>query len=143
MFESLKHLLSDYYMLYLKTQNYHWNFAGKDFFMWHQEFEKQYRDLADVIDTTAELIRGLGYKAPANFETYTKYTSLKGGNEDYSREEMIADITNDHDKLLITLDKVFHIAEEMQDQVIMDFTINRMSYHRKTIWMLKSSKMNY
>jgi starvation-inducible DNA-binding protein len=140
MFENLRHLLSDYYMLYLKMQNYHWNLEGKDFLIWHQEFEKQYRDLADVIDITAELIRGLGYKAPANFETYTKYTSIKAGNENYNSEEMVSDIANDHDKLLITLEKVFHKSEEIQDQVIMDFVINRMSYHRKILWMLKSSQ---
>lgn len=142
MFENLNKLLSDYYMLYLKTQNYHWNFEGKDFFVWHPEFGKQYANLAEAIDTTAELIRGLGYKAPANFESYIKHTSLTAGNENYSPEEMLNDITHDHAKLLVTLQNVLETAQNLKDEVIIGFVIERMIYHKKILWMLKSSGNN-
>ena len=140
MFENLRNLLSDYYFLYLKTQNYHWNFEGKDFFVWHPEFGRQYEDLAKVIDTTAELIRGLGHKAPANFDTYIRYTSLIPGNEEYNSEEMLEDITHDHRRLLITLQNVLQTAQNIGDEVIIDFVIGQMTYHRKVLWMLKSSQ---
>ena len=140
MFETLRNLLSDYYMLYLKAQNYHWNFEGQDFFVWHKQFEEQYKDFSEAIDTTAELIRGLGYKAPANFETYIKYTSLKPGNEEYSSKEVLEDITRDHEKVLITLQNVLQVAGENKDEVVIDFVVQRMTYHRKTLWMLRSSQ---
>lgn len=47
--EALKNLLSDYYMLYLKTQNYHWNVEGQNFHGLHMQFEEQYKNLADAI----------------------------------------------------------------------------------------------
>ena len=140
MFENLRKLLSDYYMLYLKAQNYHWNFEGQDFFVWHKQFEEEYSDIAEAIDTVAELIRGIGYKAPANFETYIKYSSLKPGKEDYSSKEMIENITSDHEKVLITLQDLIEVAQEEKDEVITDFVIQRMTYHRKRLWMMKSSR---
>jgi starvation-inducible DNA-binding protein len=63
--DSLKVLLIDSYALYFKTQNYHWNVEGPEFASLHLLFEEQYQDLAESIDTTAELIRGLGQKVPA------------------------------------------------------------------------------
>ncbi len=63
MVESLKVLLIESYALYFKTQNYHWNVEGPEFASLHLLFEEQYQDLAESIDTTAELIRGLGQKA--------------------------------------------------------------------------------
>lgn len=42
----LSKLLADSYLLYLKTQNYHWNVTGKMFQPLHTLFEEQYLELA-------------------------------------------------------------------------------------------------
>ena len=42
----LTKLLASTYALYLKTQNYHWNVKGMDFFSLHVMFEKQYEEFA-------------------------------------------------------------------------------------------------
>ena len=70
--EGLKNVLADNYALYLKTQNYHWNVEGPNFKGLHSLFEEQYTDLAEAIDTVAELIRGLGEKAPAHLILISK-----------------------------------------------------------------------
>ena len=44
--DSLKIVLADSYVLYLKTQNYHWNVTGPHFKSLHMLFEEQYTDLA-------------------------------------------------------------------------------------------------
>ncbi len=43
--QSLSKLLADSYVLYLKTQNYHWNVTGKMFQPLHSLFEEQYTDI--------------------------------------------------------------------------------------------------
>ena len=55
--EGLMHYLADIYLLYLKTQNFHWNVRGPNFQALHQFFEAEYQELAAAIDTLAERIR--------------------------------------------------------------------------------------
>ena len=43
--DSLKSVLANSYVLYLKTQNYHWNVTGPNFKSYHLMFEEQYNDL--------------------------------------------------------------------------------------------------
>ena len=42
----LNKLLADSYILYLKTQNYHWNVTGQMFQSLHLLFENQYQEQA-------------------------------------------------------------------------------------------------
>lgn len=137
--EALKSVLADNYMLYLKTQNYHWNVEGPRFRTLHLMFEEQYKELADAIDTTAELIRGLGDKAPGTFEAYSRHASIKSGNENASADQMISELIADHDKIQKILVKALDIAQKEHDEVITGFLIERLTVHRKAAWMLKSS----
>lgn len=136
---ALKTVLADSYALYLKTQNYHWNVEGKNFFSLHSMFEAQYAELADVVDTLAELIRGLGEKVPASFDAFAKQTSIKSGNENLSAEEMLEELTDDQLTIQKTLNNALSIFQKEGDEVVVGFLIERLTAHRKTHWMLKSS----
>ena len=136
--EELKNVLADNYALYLKTQNYHWNVEGPNFNGLHLLFEGQYIDLAGAIDTVAELIRALGEKAPGTFDSYIKRTSIKSGNENASAEEMVKELAEDQALIQKTLQKCLELAQKVGDEVIAGFTIERLTFHRKASWMLKS-----
>jgi starvation-inducible DNA-binding protein len=136
---SLKAVLADSYALYLKTQNYHWNVEGKNFYSLHSMFEAQYTELADVVDMVAELIRGLGEKVPASFDAFSKQTSIKSGNENLSAEEMLKELTNDQMLIQKTLNNALSIFEKEGDEVVAGFLIDRLTAHRKAHWILKSS----
>jgi starvation-inducible DNA-binding protein len=43
-------ILADTYILYTKTQNFHWNIVDNRFYSLHLFLEKQYEELADAID---------------------------------------------------------------------------------------------
>ena len=137
--ETLKSVLADNYMLYLKTQNYHWNVDGPRFKGLHLMFEEQYKELAEAIDTVAELIRGLGEKAPGTFDAYNKNTVIKSGNENATAEQMIKDLSDDQEAIQKTLHKALDAAQKANDEVVAGFLIERLTVHRKTAWMLKSS----
>lgn len=62
--DGLSRLLSDTYVLYLKTHNFHWNVTGPQFRTLHLMFEEQYNELALAVDSIAERIRALGFPAP-------------------------------------------------------------------------------
>ncbi len=137
--DALKNVLADNYALYLKTQNYHWNVEGPNFKGLHSLFEEQYTDLSGAIDTVAELIRGLGEKAPGTFDTYIKRTSIKSGNENASAQQMVKDLLEDQTLIQKTLQQCLEIAQKAGDEVVSGFMIERLTFHRKTSWILKSS----
>lgn len=41
----LNEFLADLNVFYRKLQNYHWNIAGKNFFVIHQKLEEYYDDI--------------------------------------------------------------------------------------------------
>ncbi len=137
--EALKTVLADNYALYLKTQNYHWNVEGPNFKGLHLLFEEQYTDLAEAIDTVAELIRGSGEKAPGTFDSYIKKTSIKSGNENASAQQMVKELAEDQALIQKTLQQCLEIAQKAGDEVVAGFMIERLTFHRKASWMLKSS----
>ncbi len=137
--DALKDVLADNYALYLKTQSYHWNVEGANFRGLHLLFEEQYTDLATAIDTTAELIRGLGEKAPGTFEAYARATSIKPGDENAHAEQMVGELREDQSAIQKTLQAVLEAAQAAGDEVVAGFMIERLTVHRKAAWMLRSS----
>lgn len=135
--KSLEVVLADSYALYLKTQNYHWNVEGSNFLALHALFEDQYSDLAKAIDEVAELIRGLGAKAPGTFSAYMKLTTL-GDAESSDGRSMLQDLLNDQARLTTTLNKALAAAQDVNDEVVISFITDRLTVHRKNAWMLKS-----
>ena len=137
--EALKIVLADNYALYLKTQNYHWNVEGPHFKSLHLLFEEQYTDISMAIDTVAELIRGLGEKAPATFDAYIKNTSIKSGDENATADDMVKELAEDQAKIQKTLQSALEAAQKAEDEVVAGFMIERLTVHRKAAWMLRSS----
>jgi hypothetical protein len=74
---ALAKVLSDTFVLYLKTHNFHWNVEGPQFLGLHEMFEKQYRDLWNSIDDIAERIRALGQPAPGTTEKFKELAEIK------------------------------------------------------------------
>lgn len=135
----LKKVLADSYALYLKTQNYHWNVEGPYFKPLHLLFEEQYTDLASAIDEIAELIRGLGEKAPGTFKAYQEITAIADGNENQSANQMVEDLIADQNLITKTLQAALQAAQEAGDEVVIGVLVERMTVHRKNQWMLRSS----
>jgi starvation-inducible DNA-binding protein len=136
--DALKVVLADSYSLYLKTQNYHWNITGPNFISLHKLFEKQYDDLFKAIDVIAELIRGLGEKAPGSFEEFIQLATIKAGNKDASAQDMLNDLINDQDNIEKSLIAALKAAQSVDDEVVFGYMVERLTFHRKAKWLLKS-----
>lgn len=137
--KDLRHLLADTYVLYTKTQFYHWNVTGELFFMLHSAFEKQYEELSEAIDVLAERLRALNEFAPGTFEQFQEIAGIKSSSKLPAAQEMIKELLKDHEHLSKELERMIKTAEEEGDQSTMDLMIERQTYHQKTAWMLRSS----
>jgi len=136
--KGLNKLLADTYLLYLKTQNYHWNVTGKLFQSLHTLFEKQYQEQALAVDEIAERIRALGEYAPGSFAAFSKVSSIKEENSIPSAEEMIHNLVQGNEAVVTSAREIISLADSCEDDVTSDLMINRMQIHEKNAWMLRS-----
>ncbi|MCC5934359.1 MAG: DNA starvation/stationary phase protection protein [Candidatus Cyclonatronum sp.] len=136
--EGLSALLSDSYMLYLKTHNYHWNVTGPHFHSLHQMFEEQYTELATAIDEIAERIRALGEFAPGTFMAYSKMAKVKEEEGVPEALEMVRNLLEANEQVISTARAALPACEEGDDEASLDLLTQRLQVHSKTAWMLRS-----
>ncbi len=133
-------VLSDQYVLYTKTLNYHWNVEGSSFAELHKFLEGQYREMVETIDETAERVRKLGGIAAGTLKEFTQKTRLKevpGDRPDAKR--MIKNLLTDHEALIVNLRKnVDQADEKYKDKGTADYLTGLMEQHEKMAWMLRS-----
>ena len=131
--------LADTYTLYLKTQNFHWNVTGPSFYPLHLMFEGQYGALAEAVDCIAERIRALGVRAPGTYKEFIKLANVKETTESLSANEMIRQLLADHELIARSARAIIVVAEKAEDAATSDLMAQRIGYHEKIAWMLRSS----
>jgi starvation-inducible DNA-binding protein len=89
MTEKLIIILASLYSLSLKTQNYHWNITGENFYQYHKLLEKLYKDSLNSIDTLAEHIKLYKEKIPATLEDFAKLSVIKNAKNDVDAHTML------------------------------------------------------
>jgi starvation-inducible DNA-binding protein len=136
--DSLSKYLASTYTLYLKTQNFHWNVVGSDFYQLHLLFETQYEDLAGATDELAERIRALGFRAPASFAEYLKLSSIQEEPKTIKAKDMIAQLLADNQTMVREGQAVIKVAEHVGDASTADMVTGRLEAHEKAAWMLRS-----
>jgi starvation-inducible DNA-binding protein len=136
--DSIAVILADTYVLYLKTQNFHWNVGGINFETLHLMFEKQYKELAEEIDVIAERIRALGYPVHATFSTFAKLSTIKDEDTVPSAREMIRILCDGHEMIVRKAREVIPAFEKLHDGASADLINHQLQYHEKTAWMLRS-----
>lgn len=130
--------LADTYILYTKTQNFHWNIVDPRFYSLHLLFEKQYEDLADALDDIAERMRMVGKPAPGTMREFLELTSLEEAHNTPSGDEMIKQLANDHATISKWLRLAISNAQDANDEGSADLMIQRLRAHDKHHWMLIS-----
>lgn len=136
--QALSKLLADSYILYLKTQNYHWNVTGPYFNTLHTLFQTQYEDLALANDLIAERLRALGIKAPGSFSAFSKLTSIKEETGNPSATQMLKNLAKDQEIIVASAESVLKAAQADDDDPTVDLAIERQNTHQKNLWMLKA-----
>lgn len=136
----LNDLLSDEYLLYTKTRNYHWNVVGPDFAELHKFFESQYEALDGIVDEVAERARMLGGRSLGTMTEFLKAARLKEFPKNYpDAKKMLKNLLEDHEELINLLrGDLAACAEKYGDAGTSDFLTGLMEQHEKMAWMLRS-----
>jgi len=134
----LSKLLADTYILYLKTQNSHWNVIGPEFYSLHLLFQSQYEEMAEAVDEIAERIRALGFFIEGTSEAFSKLTTVHEDERVLAKHEMIEQLVKAHDVVIKEARKLSDLAEAQKDPATVDLMGRRLNVHEKAAWMLRS-----
>ena len=138
--EILNTLLSDEYLLYTKTRNYHWNVVGPQFNDLHKFFEAQYEELDGIVDEVAERARALGGNSLGTLAEFTEHARLKEQPGQYpDAKGMLAALVADHEALIRSLRTDAEVTmDKHKDAGTNDFLVGLMEKHEKMAWMLRA-----
>lgn len=138
---SLKVALANTFVMYFKAHSFHWNIEGKNFPQYHGFFGDLYNDLFGAVDPLAEEIRALGEYAPKSLTelynscTLSENSSIVGD----SLQEMLNSLLVDNAEVIDSLNKVFTLATDANEQGLADLVAGRLDTHKKHAWMLRAS----
>jgi len=137
--KNLTVFLANSYILYVKTQNFHWNVVDPRFYSLHKFFEEQYEDFQEGIDEIAERIRMLQAMSPGSMAEFLKLGTLKESSaKSLSANQMINELLVDHETVIKDLHRDIANANTAGDDGTADMMIQRIRFHEKTSWMLRS-----
>lgn len=136
--QMLSKILASTYVLYMKTQGFHWNAVGPNFYSLHKLSQEHYEDMAESIDTLAERIRALGHVAPARYSWYEKLSIIREEQEEKDAKDLLQNLVLDHEAISRLLKDGFVLAEKAYDHATADLFVQRMHAHEKAAWMLRA-----
>ena len=136
----LNAILSDEYLLYTKTLNYHWNVVGPQFNDMHKFFGGQYEALSEIVDDVAERVRSLGGKSLGTLTEFLKTARLRETPGKHPNAlGMISDLLADHESVIRSLrGDLATCLDAYGDAGTSDFLTGLMEKHEKMAWMLRS-----
>jgi starvation-inducible DNA-binding protein len=132
-------ILSDEYVLYTKTRNYHWNVEGDNFIELHKLYQEQYEEIEEMIDMVAERIRFLGHYPEGRLKDFIKTTHLIEQEYTTDQKQQLKNLLDDHESIIINIRKeIQRVNEKYEDQGTADFITGIMEQHEKMAWFIRS-----
>ncbi len=138
--EILNVVLSDAYLLLVKTKKYHWDVIGPQFMTLHKLWQEHYEALTLSIDACAERTRQLGGYPVGTMKGFLSLTSLEEHSGDLPNATgMVQRLVFDHEQVVRNLrSAIDRCSEEFHDEGTADFLTGLMEAHEEMAWMLRS-----
>jgi starvation-inducible DNA-binding protein len=131
--------LSDNFVLYVKTLNYHWNVTGPEFIQIHLLLESQYLELAEANDEIAERVRKIGGFAFGTLDEFKQNSAIEeqpGHIPDW--KEMVQCLVDDHEAVIRQLREDADKTDKLGDTFTNDFIIQMARAHETMAWKLRA-----
>lgn len=137
----LNKLLADEFVLYTKTRKFHWNVEGAQFHDLHLFFEKQYDQIAIIMDNVAERIRKIGHYAIGSMSQFLKEASLlEHEDQETPSSAMLQQLLEDHETIIRRLRKdIDTFQDKYKDAGTADFITGLIEQHETMAWMLRAT----
>lgn len=137
---SLRVALANTFVMYFKTQAFHWNIEGTEFSQYHEFFGDIYQDVYGAVDPLAENLRKLQAYAPISLmEMYSNKTIEEETTRVVLISDMLSALERANDEVIKSLNKVFDLATAQKEQGLANFVADRLDTHKKHGWMIRAS----
>jgi len=135
----LKIAFASQYAFAIKTQNYHWNVEGIDFYQKHKMFQKIYEETYGAVDDFAENIRKIKAYTPASLYRFSALAAIDDELEILDPQAMIAELLRDAEKMQEIMKVLFVEAENLGHHGLSNFLADRQDAFAKHAWFLRST----
>lgn len=138
--DDLNDILSNEYLLFTKTLNYHWNLVGARFYSIHIFLEEQYKKLLKMMDGLAERIRYLEGHPYGTLRELNSHSSIEEDPGVYSDiTGMLARLMDAHNEINHQIQELLQSEGKLYgDRATEDLLIKLQQKHQVMIWMLRS-----
>ncbi len=135
--KELNEFLCDLEVMTVKTQNFHWNIQGKEFFVLHAKLEEYYDELREQIDEIAELIETKGFQPLGTMKNFLENSKIKeANNEKIKSSEILSELIKDFTILCQKASVIKQNAEKESDYVTSSIIDEYLKDYTKKLWML-------
>ena len=135
----LKIAFASQYAFAIKTQNYHCNVEGIDFYQKHRMFQEIYEEVYGAVDDFAENIRKLKAYAPASLYRFSALAAIDDEVEILEPQAMVAELLRDAEKMQEIMKHLFVEAEALGHHGLSNFLADRQDAFAKHAWFLRST----
>ena len=135
----LKIAFASQYAFAIKTQNYHWNVEGTDFYQKHKMFQKIYEEVYGAVDDFAENIRKIKAYTPASLYRFSALAAIDDEVEILEPQAMVAELLRDAEKMQEIMKVLFVEAEALGHHGLSNFLADRQDAFAKHAWFLRST----
>ena len=135
----LKIAFASQYAFAIKTQNFHWNVEGIDFYQKHKMFQKIYEEVYAAVDDFAENIRKLKAYTPASLYRFSALSAVDDEVEILEPQAMVAELLRDAEKMQEIMKVLFQEAEDRGEHGLSNFLADRQDAFAKHAWFLRST----
>lgn len=136
--DELKRVQSDTFAMYNKAHYYHWNVEGADFVQYHDFLNDVYTALFAAVDDIAEQVRQLDAYAPNGKRMLNELTTIVIDDGIPDAIQMMRNLHTDNQTAMEGIIVAYNSAENEMQISLSNFLQDRMMYHKKLDWMLKS-----
>ena len=134
---SLRELLADVFVLYLKTKNFHWHMSGPHFRDYHLLLDEHADQIFAMTDDIAERARKIGGTTLRSIGDVARHQRLKDNDkEGLSPREMLTELHADNQQLTGSLRAVHGICEEHNDVATTSLIENWIDETERRTWFL-------
>ena len=134
----LADLLGEVVAFKFLAHGFHWNVRGINFAQFHEFFGEIYEDADGSIDSIAENIRKLNYDAPFTLSTFMHSAAEMEATDSTDPLEMCRSLYIANEDVRECIVRALALADELEEQGIVNFLAERQDMHSKWQWQLRS-----
>jgi starvation-inducible DNA-binding protein len=134
---SLRELLADVFVLYLKTKSFHWHMSGRHFRDYHLLLDEHAEQIFAMTDEIAERARKIGGGTLRSIGDVSRHQRLKDDNEEIvTPKNMLAKLHGDNQQLTRFLRSTHEICEKHNDVATASLIENWINEAERRTWFL-------